>query len=105
MSYSLPLCNGVVVLDERPPIKGDGLGIPGRLLVDGCEGEGGRGRVIQRMRSHQSIRRRPQISELKAMECEQMGRGRVGSVGAFVVLINVKGTAGHTHKVNGKGSD
>lgn len=44
MSSSLPLCNSVVVLDERLPIKGDGLRLPGRLLVDGCEGEGGRGR-------------------------------------------------------------
>lgn len=32
-----------------------------------------------------------------------MGQGR--SAGASVVLINVKGTAGHTHKVNGEGSD
>lgn len=45
LSSSLPLCNGVVVLDERPPIKGDGLGISGRLLVDGCDrrGRGGGG--------------------------------------------------------------
>lgn len=28
-----------------------------------------------------------------------------GEVGAFVVLINVKRTAGHTHKVNGEGSE
>lgn len=41
------------------------------------------------MRSHQSIRQKVQLSELKAMECEQMGR----AVGAFVVLINVKGIA------------
>ena len=42
LSSSLPLCNSIVVLDECPPIKGDGLSLPGRLLVDGCEGEGGR---------------------------------------------------------------
>lgn len=46
---------------------------------------------------------RARLSELKAMECEQTGQGR--SAGASVVLINVKGTAGHTHKVNGEGSD
>lgn len=66
-------------------------------------GGGGEERFVQRMRSHQSIRQRVQLSELKAMECEQMGQG--GSVGAFVALINVKGTASHTHKVNGEGSD
>lgn len=37
LSSSLPLCNSVVVLDERPSVKGDGLGLSGRLLVDGCE--------------------------------------------------------------------
>ena len=31
--------------------------------------------------------------------------GGGGSAAASVVLINVKGTAGHTHKVNGEGSD
>lgn len=55
------------------------------------------------MRSHQSIRIKAQLSELKAMECEQMGEG--GSGGAFVVLINVKGTSGRVHKVNGQSSD
>lgn len=75
LSSPLPLCNGVVVLDERPPVKGDGLGLSGRLLVDGCGGGGaGRGGG-ERMRSHQSIRQRVQLSELKAMECEQMGQG------------------------------
>lgn len=60
LSSSLPLCNGVVVLDERPPIKGDGLGISGRLLVDGCDRRGGGGeeRIVQGMRSHQSISER-----------------------------------------------
>lgn len=62
LSSSLPLCNGVVVLDERPPIKGDGLGISGRLLVDGCDrrgrGGGKRERIVQGMRSHQSISER-----------------------------------------------
>lgn len=44
LSFSLPLCNCVVVLNECPPIKGDRLGLPGRLLVDGCERRGlGRG--------------------------------------------------------------
>lgn len=79
LSSSLPLCNSVVVLDERPPIKRDGFCLSGRLLVDGCEG-GGRGggkRSVQRMRSYQSIRQRVQLSELKAMGCEQMGQGRV----------------------------
>lgn len=28
----------------------------------------------------------------------------MGGIGAFVVLINVKGTARHAHKVNGEGS-
>lgn len=41
LSSSLPLCNRVVVLDERPPVKGNGLGLSGRLLVDGCERERG----------------------------------------------------------------
>lgn len=40
---SLPPGDGVVVLDEGPSVKGDGLGLPGRLLVDGCEGKGGGG--------------------------------------------------------------
>lgn len=39
LSSPLPLCDGVVVLDERPPVKGDGLGLSGRLLVNGCGGE------------------------------------------------------------------
>lgn len=43
LSSPLPLCNGVVVLDERPPVKGDGLGLSGRLLVDGCGGVVGGG--------------------------------------------------------------
>lgn len=38
LSSPLPLCDGVVVLDERPPVKGDGLGLSGRLLVNGCGG-------------------------------------------------------------------
>lgn len=106
LSSFLPLCNGVVVLDERLPVKGDGLGLSSRLLVDGCEGGGVGGGIVQRMSSHQSIRQRVQLSELKAMEREQMGRGRGGgSVRAFVVLINVKGKAGHTHKVNGESGD
>lgn len=41
LSSFLPLCNSIVVLDERPPVKGDGLGLSGRLLVDGCKGGGG----------------------------------------------------------------
>lgn len=43
LSFPLPLCNCVVVLNECPPIKGDRLSLPGRLLVDSCErmGEGG----------------------------------------------------------------
>lgn len=57
LSSPLPLCDGVVVLDERPPVKGDGLGLSGRLLVNGC---GGRteGRVIQRVSLQRPIRRR-----------------------------------------------
>lgn len=62
LSSSLPLCDGVMVLDERPPVKGDGLGLSGRLLVDGCEGGrarqrgGGKEReIVQRMSSHTSI--------------------------------------------------
>lgn len=43
MSSPLPLCDGVVVLDERPPVKGDGLGLSGRLLVNGCGGRRERG--------------------------------------------------------------
>lgn len=57
LSFSLPLCNCVVVLNECPPIKGDRLGLPGRLLVDGCERRGvGRGGGSFRIRSHRSIR-------------------------------------------------
>lgn len=43
LSFPSPLCNCVVVLNECPPIKGDRLGLPGRLLVDSCgrTGEGG----------------------------------------------------------------
>lgn len=37
LSFPLPLCNCVVVLNECPPIKGDRLSLPGRLLVDSCE--------------------------------------------------------------------
>lgn len=37
LSFPLPLCNCVVVLNECPPIKGNRLGLPGRLLVDSCE--------------------------------------------------------------------
>lgn len=40
LSFSLPLCNCIVVLNECPPIKGDRLVLPGRLLVDGCERRG-----------------------------------------------------------------
>lgn len=82
LSSPLPLCNGVVVLDERPPVKGDGLGLSGRLLVNGCGRGGERERergVIQRMRSRRSMRRRVRLWELEAMECERMegeGRGR-----------------------------
>lgn len=43
LSSPLPLCDGVVVLDERPPVKGDGLGLSGRLLVNGCGGGVGGG--------------------------------------------------------------
>lgn len=44
LSSSLPLCNGIVVLDERLPVKGDGLCLSGRFLIDGCEqGRGGEG--------------------------------------------------------------
>ena len=98
---SLPLCDSVVVLDERPPAKGNGLGLSCRLLIDGCKGRGGGER--ERMRSHQSITARVQLSEPKAMECEEMGQGERG-VGFFFALINVKGTTGQTHKVNGEGS-
>ena len=35
----LPPGDGVVVLNERPTVKGDGLRLSGRLLVDGCGGE------------------------------------------------------------------
>ncbi len=77
LSSSLPLCNSVVVLDERPPVKGDGLGLSSRLFIDGCDG----GRRGERMRSHQSIRQRVQLSELKAMECEQMGQEGWGGTG------------------------
>lgn len=59
LSFPLPLCNGVVVLNECPPIKGDRLGLPGRLLVDSCEraGEVGVGGSY-RIRSHPSVRGR-----------------------------------------------
>lgn len=46
LSFPLPLCNCVVVLNEGPPIEGDRLSLPGRLLVDSCERVGGRG-IIQ----------------------------------------------------------
>lgn len=36
-SSSLPPGDGVVILDERPPVEGDGLGLSGGLLVDGCK--------------------------------------------------------------------
>lgn len=54
LSSPLPLCNCVVVLNECPPIKGDRLSLPGRLLVDSCERIGGGGSF--RIRSHRSIR-------------------------------------------------
>lgn len=100
LSSSLPPCNSIVVLDECSPVKGDGLGFPGRLLVDGCGGRGVEG-VVHRPISHQSMRQRVQLSELKVMEGEQRGQGG----GRSVVLIKVKGTVGHTRKVNGKNSD
>lgn len=88
LSSPLPLCNGVVVLDERPPVKGDGLGLSGRLLVNGCGRGGEREKesgVIQGMRSRRSMRRRARLWELEAMECERMeGEGR--GEGAFVVF-------------------
>lgn len=43
-----------------------------------------------------------QLSELKAMECEETG---CGPAGTFVVLINVTGTVGHMHKVNSEGGE
>lgn len=43
LSSSLPPCDSVVVLDERASVKGDGLGLSGRLLIDGCERREGRG--------------------------------------------------------------
>lgn len=39
MASTLPLGDGVVVLNECPAVKGDGLRFPGGLLEDGCEGE------------------------------------------------------------------
>lgn len=78
-----------MVLDERPSIKGDGLRLSGRLLVDGCAGggEGGGDEIT-------SINRRVQLSELQAV-------GRGGG-GGQCLLINGKGTTDRTHKVNGK---
>lgn len=43
LSSPLPLCDSVVVLDERPPVKRDGLGLSCGLLVNGCGGRWGRG--------------------------------------------------------------
>lgn len=104
LSSSLPLCNSIVVLDECSPVKGDGLSLSSRLLVDGCEGRGGvgeRGLFIGWYHTNQCYR---------VFSCHSWRQWRVskwgrGSVGAFVVLINVKGTVGHMHKVNGKNSD
>lgn len=49
------------------------------------------------------------ISETEGSVIRAEGNGvwanGVGGIGAFVVLINVKGTARHTHKVNGEGSE
>ena len=39
MASTLPLGDGVVVLNECPAVKGDGLRFPGGLLEDGCEEE------------------------------------------------------------------
>lgn len=47
LSSSLPLCNSIVVLDERPTVKGNSFSLPSRLLIDGCE--------RRRVTSHRSM--------------------------------------------------
>lgn len=94
LSFPLPLCNCVVVLNECPPIKGDRLGLPGRLLIDNCERIGGGGSF--RIRSHRPVRG---FCYQSWRQCRVL----VGGLGTFVHLINEKGGAAWAHKVNGKG--
>lgn len=97
LSFSLPLCNCVVVLDECPPIKSDRLRLPGRLLVDGCEKVGG---------VHSELDHTDQLEDsvIRAEGNVVWANGvLVGGLGTFVDLINEKGGAARTHKGNGKG--
>jgi len=63
------------------------------------------------MRSHKSIRREGSAIRGEANGAWANGVGVGGLMGVWVggggsvVLINVKGTAGHTHKVNGGGGE
>lgn len=70
LSSPLPLCNGVVVLDERPPVKGNGLGLSGRLLVNGC----GRGGERERERGDSE----DEITPINETEGSLMGAGGNG---------------------------
>lgn len=86
LSSPLPLCDGVVVLDERPPVKSDGLGLSCRLLVNGCGGRTER-RVIQRMSLRRPITPRGNFSNrIEAAGGWRRGAG-VAEDGAFVVFF------------------